>query len=892
MKRTSKTLLYSTIILFLVMAGIICVIVFFEPDPQSDVIVSYQRPASFAPAVSNPSEATPFETAAPAPAATATPLPAGQGNLMIQDPLGDPIPSGTIAFGSESITFSSGKVIVPATAPHELSVRVSADGYMPGEFTINPNSSSLVLDYLCDFSIFTEDEKGNPAPYTAIRVWKSNTPPRPTGDQATVYIPTKNLSSVNSFHIMRNEDRCITTWVSKPGDLRETYGGPEGEVFPKIGDLIMALGACPWQTGYTPLYNKKQPIVIWEDISPSAIQRSGRLRIWDSLCLAELPGSKQANHSIFPQVMEILRENQPQFCYYYFPKCPENLPLLYEGKTNDKCEFNLRGIPSALYFVQAIAGENRWSEILPMYPACGGVRLRLNGEGCLRVIVEKEGIPAKDNKFARIPDAEVILQSQSGVQIYSQKADDIGIAEYKKLPYGKYKITVKALGRTVEKEIVVNSGVNTYVVTFPHEKLFSITGIVLEQESGAPVAGYPLKLSSTRVGHFGYCVYQELITDKNGRFEFKNVLPGKYSLSENVISLGELKYVFYDSHISYGTLTKSNPSFCEISMNVSEDIHDFKVMVQPVVKTNFSGIVVDKDNLPVKNAVFTITPQFKGETSDHKALLFPEDFKTDANGLFSLTIFDSIRSLDKFYLFVICAMKGRVEPFQWIPGTEEPGSYMLVEDQFVSGSIGSVTVEGDIGDTFTDLHIVLNPLIADKTLFGKFVAEGEDQFNQVYIKTAMNNRDFFVQLNKDGYFKVENISGGEMTLEIAPCIPASVYTPNGLHKYNKYKNRTVKVQIEEGHSQTYIEIPLQRNGYFWGYARDSAGNPLPGIMVWAEEKPGSKGNRYVPPDQNGFFFIDWIHFEEGKKYNIKYRIGEQEKVMPAIPVNTGNLLLQ
>ena len=123
------------------------------------------------------------------------PLPAGQGNLMIQDPLGDPIPSGTIAFGSESITFSSGKVIVPATAPHELSVRVSADGYMPGEFTINPNSSSLVLDYLCDFSIFTEDEKGKSCPHILLSVvWKSNnSTPGQLGDQATVLYPNKKI---------------------------------------------------------------------------------------------------------------------------------------------------------------------------------------------------------------------------------------------------------------------------------------------------------------------------------------------------------------------------------------------------------------------------------------------------------------------------------------------------------------------------------------------------------------------------------------------------------------------------------------------------------------------------------------------------------------------------
>ena len=109
-------------------------------------------------------------------------------------------------------------------------------------------------------------------------------------------------------------------------------------------------------------------------------------------------------------------------------------------------------MPPAIYYVQAIDNQNRRSEIMPLHPACGGARLPLIGEGELDVYIEQEGIPAKEKLFSRIPDAETILQSQTGIKLYSKKTDDSGEARYEKLPYGEYRLTVKAQGQTVEKK--------------------------------------------------------------------------------------------------------------------------------------------------------------------------------------------------------------------------------------------------------------------------------------------------------------------------------------------------------------------------------------------------------------------------------------------------------
>ena len=80
--------------------------------------------------------------------------------------------------------------------------------------------------------------------------------------------------------------------------------------------------------------------------------------------------------------MEILTRKSTPVLLLLFPEMSRKICLFsMKEKTNDKCEFNLRGIPSALYFVQAIAGENRWSEILPMYPACGRSAVKVEWRG-------------------------------------------------------------------------------------------------------------------------------------------------------------------------------------------------------------------------------------------------------------------------------------------------------------------------------------------------------------------------------------------------------------------------------------------------------------------------------------------------------------------------------
>ena len=431
MKKANKNLLLLYTILLFMVAGIIFVIVFVNTppskDPQADVIISYHRPTSFDPVKSTQFNATPVETASPKPTATVTPLSmvsvAGPENavqwiLTIRDPLGDLFPLGQSP--------SAVKVCLLPTAAllfrrqhRELTICVSAEGYVPGEFTVTPNSSPLVLDYLCDFSIYVEDEKGVAAPNTTIRIWKSNPPPRPIKDQATIY-----TSNGNSFRLKRNEGECRVIWVSKPHHWYEATGSSDGDVYPQMGDLVMALGACAWQAGYAPLYINRERIPPAGEIFPLTLQRSRRLRIWDTFCLAERTDSNKRNTMSFPQVLEILRENQLKYYYQRFPNYPEDQPPIYEEKTNDNGEWKLRGVPPALYYVQAIGEKNLYSEVMTLYPACGGARLRLLGKGGLWVYVEREGITAKDKLFARVSGAEVILQSsQTGIKVYAKKSD-------------------------------------------------------------------------------------------------------------------------------------------------------------------------------------------------------------------------------------------------------------------------------------------------------------------------------------------------------------------------------------------------------------------------------------------------------------------------------------
>ena len=503
--------------------------------------------------------------------------------------------------------------------------------------------------------------------------------------------------------------------------------------------------------------------------------------------------------------------------------------------------------------------------------------------------------PPKIIFFARVPDAEISLQSEKGFQSYAEKTNDEGEARIENLPYGKYRLTAKALGQTVEKTITVKKYVDTCTVKLPQDEFYTVSGNVLEEGSGAPVAGYPLELNSDcRSGSCGYRIYEETTTDEKGRFEFQGVIPGDYCLSEDIQSLEKLNFIFSDSNANYGELFESYTHLNNINLYVYEDLREVKVVVKPVVKTTFSGIVVDQNGAPAANAEFSVAMLLDGKYfGQGKMKVCPKDFKTGADGLFSLTIFSDGRSTEDFFEFSISAMIGKKAPPHFEQKQlDDPSLFVFVTDQFLASSIGVLVVAGDTGDSFTDLRIVLEPQTTDKTLLGKFIAEGEERFSPIGVSAVQKNLDINVQKNDDGYFKAENLSAGEMTLTINPCIQATVVTPNGPYKYYKYLNRTVKVQIEDEHPQTYVEIPLLPSGYYWGYVKDGDGNPLPEIDVWAEDKPNPNGHPVYPTNQNGFFFISLLDLVEGKSYNIKYRVGGQVKTLPSVQPNTGNLLLQ
>ena len=334
--------------------------------------------------------------------------------------------------------------------------------------------------------------------------------------------------------------------------------------------------------------------------------------------------------------------------------------------------------------------------------------------------------------------------------------------------------------------------------------------------------------------------------------------------------------------------------FYSIDLNVYENISDLKILVKPVVKTNFSGITVDKNNIPVANAVIAINTKFRGVGNNGKTRLYPEDFKTDATGLFSLTIFSGYRNELMKYDYEVTAMTGKITPPKWVPHPKKPDEYNLIQEKFQADSIGSVTVEGHMGDTFKDLRIVMEPHITDKILFGKLTEtdKDENQFSKVFIEAIQNSEVNCLNVDENGNFKAENISSGDMMLIINPCIRTPIETPKGILEYNKYLSRRVTIQIKEGQPQTFVEIPLQRSGYYWGYVKDNNGNPLPEAAVWAEDKPNPNGHSYISTDSSGFFFINSLGMVKGKRYNIKYDVGGQVKVMPNVPPNTGNLVLE
>ena len=126
-----------------------------------------------------------------------------------------------------------------------------------------------------------------------------------------------------------------------------------------------------------------------------------------------------------------------------------------------------------------------------------------------------------------------------------------------------------------------------------------------------------------------------------------------------------------------------------------------------------------------------------------------------------------------------------------------------------------------------------------------------------------------------------------------PVFIVSVNTLCGPQQYWKYCNRTVTIRIKDGQPQTYVEIPLQPAGYYWGFLKDSDGNPMTDEVVYLRGKddPDEYCGSAVT-DQAGFFFISSNSVAANHRYDIKYRIGGLVKTMPGVLPDTGNLLLQ
>lgn len=886
MKITNKILLCFAFAFFLIIVGLISTTIFSTPDPQNDIKITQQMPESF-----DPIKSTQFNSANNI-TNSLTLANSKQGevdieldNLVsedkwiieIQDALGDPIPSGLVTYDNETKSFTNGSIIVPATSPKSIDLNVSADGYSSGAFTVTPNSPAIVLEYLCNFSILIEDKKGYPAPDTTIQVWKSNPPPRPLN-----YINVLSISNKRTFQLKRDGDECLVSWVSKPKHWFQSIDISKDDVYPKVGDLLFALDSSAWQIGYTPQH-RHDPNTYYE-IFPLTKQQSHRLKVWDSLSLGNRTETNHYEGMGIDHKLDILRDSQYQFCYIQLPNCKENQSPLYIDKTNDKGIWNLQGVPPALYYVQANSGDNLYSLRIPLHPACSGARLRMIGEGTLFVYALREGIPSKDKHYSRIMDAEINLVSEKGIKIYDKITIGDGGVRYN-LPFGRYRLIVHALGQKFEHKITFNKIWDTYNVIVPYDEFYSVSGTVVEEDGGIPVNAFPIQLNS----NYGSYIYQETVTDSNGRFNFPRVIPGKYFLSEDFKSLDGIEYVFSDTSDTTHCLFESSTSFNWIDLDVNEDIDDIKILVKPVVKTIFSGIVVDRDGIPTLNTQFTVDLKIRGRYVD-KVKTYPEDFKTDSTGRFSLTIFSQERSENDRYDYVLTAFIGEILPPHIVQKPDGSGAD-LVKNKINSSSSGSLTVIGDMGDTFNDLNIMLKPYTTDKILHGRFVVEEQEAFSEVYINGYQNTRNILIQLNKEGYFKSENISTGDLTLEINPAIKVQVDTPNGPYEMNKYLRRIVNIEIDDENQDTYVEIPLQPSGYYWGYVKDDSSNPLLGAQVWAEDKSNSNGHPVYFTNKNGFFFIPMLKFEEGMKYNIRFRTENQDRIIPNIPINTGNLIL-
>ncbi len=866
MRRTALVFIFLLIIVFLL---VLVINQSENRDPkQSDVKITYGPPPSQDKIIQFTIEAD--ETGQSAPTVKSenrvtdsTPVETtyhqAERCLLIQDAIGQGIQHGKISLATEAYDFWEGRFGLPVLLGGEILVTVKAEGYFSTSYPINFDQQSfepIILEYKSAFTILVLNHNGLPCGNAAVRLMKVSSPIRPTIVESSIATSRGYLPSINVVN--RKEGDCVVASANRLIHKNNTVILPYGQTKPKLGDQLISVGNCSWNSSISPFYFTQK--IAWFNYVyfPIITEKSSMLRMWDTLTYSK--ASAEGYCCTAKEYCEIRRNGERGFYFLSFPDCMPNPSIVKEAKTNVKGECQFIDLYPALYYVQAFNG-NSHSDLVPLHPSCSGTQLTLVDSSEVFVRVKRSGIKSNNQAYHVVEDIPVILKSLEGKGIFSTNTDFDGFSCFQNVPFGDYELVVSTPNEIVNEKVIIDTLEEKFTIQLKSWERYTVSGTVIDKETNLPVTGFELSLCyEARFEMKGE--HSTTISDSVGRFMFEDVIPGTYSIggkipanTDKMSSLETIQYLSkFESSMLESFLMASDTYGSRKQIAVSNDnIENLVIPVEKVIQTHLAGKVIYKNGIPAEEIPITITAKYptRMQASSFLATV-PNEPKTDTKGHFEFTIISDTFQTDKPIELRLTATKGQIIPSYW--EQKEDDSYEFIESKTIPYFLGSTNVSGFPGDTFDDIVIVLSA-VENKIIGGKLLSE-ENDYSQLTIYAYQNNQNLPIQINSMGEFNIHNVESGIVNILLHPRYYTFIDTSFGKQRSIKYILQNILINVPENEQYVNADISLSPAGYFWGVVLNAQAQPVPGVLVILRRYSDNKRIYSDFTSEDGFYFIN------------------------------------
>jgi len=781
--------------------------------------------------------------------------------VSIVDALGDSIQTGLLRIGGKEYPFTEGRISVSVPGEGEQEIVAEAEGYQSATKSVdfsNTDEATIVLEYLSsiEVTVYASENKRDPAVGAEVFLWVGARPKRPVPPTAAVKVEPGSVGGdlYNADLKMEQDGITVANAEMKKWE-RELPPDPDGRLKLSTDNLIVGLGGCMYRFGDHAQFQHRNREPILKAI---AEPNSPRLRVWDTIAMCALAASDAGNSSK-SEIMEFEGRFGRAHTYLRLPRPSAERKLVSMGTTDvqGRCRFD--ALEPGMYYVQARKGNER-TLIVTVPPVRGGAEHHLHQGSKVAVEARAAGVDLHYWDLSSIRSADVLLQAQPGTDNpgrYMGRTDDYGRVSFRSIPWGTYNLIVTPPPdyRTSSQQRTVTIEDAGHYFLFFFDLGVMISGKVLRQDTKEPVEGFELILSTlTRTEEPVY--YGAQRSDKEGNIVFRNVLPGRYTITgmddnSNMESgyMGGLSGPRIPS-AQGGELEE----MAEFDVG-DEGIHGFVYYVAPSLETRFSGRVTREDGSPASGVSVFIDGLMGYCTTEGPT--------TDSDGLFDFILMlggDWGESTAK-----VQAQEADISP----PYLDSNG--MLVQNPGILRAGGFCEVPMHPGETVTGITIVLKQQ-PHKSIVGTIRTEDGEPAGAVNIYAWQGKFRIPGKMSEDGTYGIEGVTPGKAWLSFEPTSYQKMIERFGLRLISDYCEESVQIEIAQEQDTVTVDVVLHKSGHLAGIVVDENKNPAEGVMVGTMHLGFPQVAR---TDVTGLFWIGFLR--QDQEYTLEVLKNEESE---------------